>query len=127
MIGVAALVSWVLNVTVGLTMVQRWPLTPVVLGHLAIGLVGIGAWVYYLAGERPAWQAVLGLVVLIVGNGLGDVLLMRSWRRRGGTGSGPRAYAAAAGDVLTLKQLPTVHAGLAGVTFVLVGLAVLGV
>jgi hypothetical protein len=125
-VAAAALVSWVLNVLVGLTMVRRWPRTPVVLTHLAVMFVGVGTWVVYLAGDRPTWQAFLGLVVLAVGNGFGDVLLVRSYRRRGGTATGADAYVAAAGDVLTLKQLPTVHAGLAGVTFVLVILTVLG-
>lgn len=126
MVAVAALVSWILNVVVGLVMVLRWPKTGVVLTHLAIGFVGIAAWAFYLAGDRPGWQALIALVILLVGNGIGDVLMVRSYRRRGGTATGATAYAAAAGEVIALRQLPTMHGGLAGVTTVLVVLALFG-
>ena len=93
-------------------------------GTWRIGFVGIGAWSTTWQVERPGWQAVLGLVVLAVGDRLGDVLLMRSWRRRGGTGhrpAGVRRSRRRRADPESAADGP--RFGLAGVTFVLVVLA----
>ena len=128
-VAVAALAAWSVNVAIGLTMLVRWqgarPRTVWV--HLPTASLGLALWVTFLATGRPTELAWAAFLVMIGGNVLGDMLLMQGWRHRGGTGAGPRAYVAAAVDVLTGKRTATWHATFAGVTFVLVLLAALGV
>lgn len=144
MTGTAALVVWLLGVTVGTTMLARWlrwhravrsasSRPPrLVFAHMATALGGLMVWVAYLATGRPRGLAWAAFAVLTLNNTLGDTLLTRGWRQRhhtrGTTGSSrSRDYLRAVVETLRGRRpVATLHALLAGVTYFLVLFAALG-
>jgi hypothetical protein len=135
MVSVVALVCWVTNATLGLSMLLGWrrgPSRPPGLAyrHAATGLLGLALWVGFLAADRPAWLAWTAFAVVFLANGLGDWLTLAGWRMRNAGGTGrPRDLATAVGEVVGLRRGVTVlaHALLAAATFFSVVLAALGV
>jgi hypothetical protein len=98
--------------------VRATDLSPLALfAHPAIGLLGISVWVVYLyqGGQALTWVA---LAVLVVGALVGDLLLVRTLKRRTG---GPRV------EDLIPRPVMVLHGALAVVLIVLVLLMALGV
>ncbi|MDX3660373.1 hypothetical protein PV646_23980 [Streptomyces sp. ID05-26A] len=113
---VIALVGWVLNSLLGLYMLKARR-QRLALFHLAVMLTGLGLWVGFVAADVVA-LAWLAWAVLNVGNGLGDTLLTRGWRRRNPTAPGNAYWQAAKEATFTTKRpLPLAHGFLAGGTY----------
>lgn len=142
MTAIAALITWILNTTVGFAVLARWlarhraapgPSTfppPLVFFHLASASLGLALWIAYLSTGRQAALAWLAFLTLNVVNGLGDTALTRGWRRRHPEDrrSPVRDYVRAAGEALSGKRpAALVHGLLAGVTYFVVLLAALGI
>ncbi|MEV4313717.1 hypothetical protein [Actinocrispum sp. NPDC049592] len=128
MTAIAALVAWVISAGVGVVMLLRWrravPPPPAALIHLAAAATGLALWITYLSTDRPAALAWVTFGVLIVINGLGDMLLTVRWRaRRANTGHGSAIldYFRAAREVMSGKRPAALaHAFLAPAILVLV-------
>jgi hypothetical protein len=135
-----ALGAMTLTLVIGLTMLVAMvrsgrPLPRLVYFHLASAFVALGGWTAYAVQDpRPRWLAICVLLVLLTTvMPAGDQLMLRHWRARATaagrpTPNGARAYAAAAGDVLSFAR-PKVafHALLAATGFFSVLLVTLGV
>lgn len=84
--------AWLVQGSVGIALLVRWartgrPSAVTVFTHVVLGLAGLALWTVFLMSSNvvPAWLA-FGLIT--VGNGFGDVMLVRRWRRMSGTTSG---------------------------------------
>jgi hypothetical protein len=143
MIAAAALVTWVLTISLGLAMLVAWLATHraspasdsapprMLFVHLATASVGLVVWLSYLGLGRPALLAWIAFAWLSVNNALGDTLMKRGWRqrnpRRAAASSSVSSYMQAVVDVLTFKRpRATLHAVLGGSTYFLVLFAALG-
>jgi hypothetical protein len=123
-----ALAALTLTVVLGLTMLAALlrsgrRLGPVVLMHLTTALVTLAAWVAYVASDGPRWLAWAVVLLQMLNNTFGDTMMVRGWRARAvragrSVTAGPRAYVAAAVDLLSFSR-PTaaLHGILAGVSF----------
>ncbi|WP_439659033.1 hypothetical protein ACSHWB_42750 [Lentzea sp. HUAS TT2] len=113
---VVALIGWVLNSLLGLYMLKARR-QRLALFHLAVMLTGLGLWIGFVAADVVA-LAWIAWAVLNVGNGLGDTLLTRGWRRRN-PGAPGNAYWQAAKEATftTRRPLPLAHGFLAGGTY----------
>ncbi len=93
MTAIAALVSLVISAVIGVVMLLRWrravPPPPTAFIHLTSATAGLALWITYLSTDRPAALAWVTFGMLIITNGLGDILLTSGWRaRRAKTGHG---------------------------------------
>lgn len=116
---IAALAGWVVNSLVGLFMLvrNRRRMPPLAYFHLAVMVAGLGLWTGFVAAGSVllAW---LAWALLNVGNGLGDTLLTRGWRRRNPTAPGNAYWQAAKEATFTARRpLPLMHGFLAGGTY----------
>lgn len=132
---VAVLVLLVVQSLVGLLALLRWRRalragarfpTVLVTVHVVVALTATALWVVRLlaGGDGWAWAA---FVVLLVGNGLGDLVLAGRWRLDEAVGGRwLRGWVSAAKGLLTpRRRVGAAHATLAGVTTVLVLVACL--
>jgi len=150
MMGVAALVAWLLTAVGGLVMLGTWIArggprqartgatslpTPMVVGHFLLAAAGLVVWIVYLAVDDTAlaWTAfVLLLPVALLGFGM-----LRRWipvyrREPVGAGSGVGLGARPSPDDIPAERhfpVPVVvgHGLLAAITLLLVLLTALGV
>ncbi|MGH3352070.1 MAG: hypothetical protein ACRDPS_15490 [Nocardioides sp.] len=82
------LVAWLVQATVGVLLLTGWfrhgrSRSRVVITHVALSVIGLALWVTYVLGDQVlyAWGA---LVMITIGNGFGDNLLLRRARAMGG-------------------------------------------
>jgi hypothetical protein len=164
-VGYAALITWFAGVLAGLYMLTVWLIendvtgqhtapsqlrVPVIFGHLALAIAGLGVWVAYLVLDRDvlAWASVATLTAVIL---LGITMFARwlpvyrepalpmataaltgpGWPAgttlpTGGTPAGAQLFEAPAESHFPVAVI-TAHGLLAGVTLVLVVLTTLGV
>src|SRR5690348_10736443 len=89
MLGYVTLAGWILTITLGLRMhgIKRLPVG-VVLPHSLLALTGIALWIAYLAEGRPANIGWVAFAVIIATNGLGDIAVVRKWKRKSDGGPG---------------------------------------
>jgi hypothetical protein len=125
MLGYLTLAAWTVTIAIGLTMhgVKRLPIG-IVLPHAVLALTGYLAWIVYLVSDRPTTLGWLAVAWVLLVNGLGDVAVVRRWKKKVDGGLGlVGTY------VQRLKTRPIwlVHAISAGTTTVLAILTVLGV
>ncbi|GGU24614.1 hypothetical protein [Nocardioides albus] len=82
------LVAWLVQAAVGVLLLTGWfrhgrAHSRVVVTHVVLSVAGAGLWVAYVLSDQVlyAWAA---LVMITIGNGFGDNLLLRRTRRMGG-------------------------------------------
>lgn len=83
------LVAWLVQATVGVILLTGWfrhgrTHPRVAISHVALSLLGLGIWVTYVLTDQVlyAWAA---LVMITIGNGFGDNMLLRRTRSLGGS------------------------------------------
>lgn len=83
------LVAWLVQVAVGVLLVTGWfrhgrAHPRVVITHVVLSVVGLGMWVTYVLADQVlyAWAA---FIMITIGNGFGDNMLLRRTRRLGGS------------------------------------------
>lgn len=110
---------------IGLKMLLDWrrqsPIAPTAFLHAGIADLTLILWIVYLVADRT-WIAWLAFIVILLGNFIGDLLLIGHWRSRTGQGSSFfKDYGAAAMSVVRGQhpRVPTVHAAGAGIVTVL--------
>lgn len=114
-----ALVGWVLNIVVGLTILTgvlraRRHVPRLAYYHLTTALVGVGVWIAFMAAGSAvlAW---IGFGILTVHNGFGDTLMVKGWRRRNPDAPGIAYFQAA--KAAAKKPLLLAHGFLAPVAW----------
>jgi hypothetical protein len=91
--GYFVLGAWLIQASVGVALLVGWfrsgRVAPVqmVAAHVALGVAGLGLWLLFLIDSNIA-AAWLAFLLITVGNGLGDGMLIRRWRRMSGSTSG---------------------------------------
>lgn len=125
---VAVLVLLGVTVSVGITVLLRWlkrrrpgtafP-TPLVAVHIGAAVAGTALWVTFMATDTTAW-AWVALVVVLTGNGLGDMVLAGRWRLDvAARGRWAQDWWSAVKDLVRpRRRINAAHAALAGVTTV---------
>lgn len=117
------LTAWVIQASVGVSLAVTWwrhgrPSASTVRVHTAAAAVGLALWITFIVTESPvaAWAA---FVVMTVGNGYGDEMLLRRVHSRTGTTSKRRNYPVAIAAIFRGKMPPrvTFHALFAGVVY----------
>lgn len=94
-------------------------IAPRVLTHVALGLVGLGTWVTFTITGAVVWGWI-AFAAITVGNGVGDSLMIRRFRRQRGYAAGMWSdYGAAIAAVFRGRMPRTVafHALFAGVVY----------
>ncbi|HJQ04021.1 MAG TPA: hypothetical protein VJ872_01125 [Nocardioides sp.] len=121
LIGLLALLRWRTAMRSG----ARFP-TALVATHIAVVDVASILWIVRLVSDRAAWGWA-ALVVLLVGNGLGDLVLAGRWRLDEAVGGQwLKGWVSGAKGLLTpRRRVGAAHATLAGVTTVAVLVACL--
>ena len=125
---VAVLVLLVLQSTVGLLALLRWRRalragsrfpTSLVATHVVVADTASILWIVRLVADHLAWGWA-SLVVLLVGNGIGDLVLAGRWRLdQAATGAWLKGWVSAAKGLTNPKRrIGAAHATLAGVTTV---------
>jgi hypothetical protein len=118
------LAAWLVQAAVGLALLAGWMRhgrrnTVVVVTHVGLSVAAFGMWVAFVATDRVGWGW-SAFVIVTVGNGLGDYLLVGRSRRLIGTrASFAKDWARAAGAAFT-GRLPgrvTFHALFSGVVY----------
>lgn len=116
----AVLVFWIIQVSVGLTLLVSWwrhgrhgP--AFIITHVTLAMVGLGFWIVFLL-SGSLWMAWAAFVVLNVGNGFGDAMLVGRHRSQSGTTA---SYLSAIVAVFKGRMPPrvTFHALFAGVVY----------
>lgn len=89
MLGYVTLAGWLLTITLGLRMhgLRRLPMG-VVLPHAVLAFGGLVLWLAYLATSQPTELGWVAVVVILATNGLGDVAVVRRWKRKSDGGMG---------------------------------------
>jgi hypothetical protein len=120
-VGVLALLRW----RGALRAATSFP-TALVAAHIVVSAGATALWVVWLASDRLAWGWA-AFVVVLVGNGLGDLVLAGRWRLdQALSGRWLRGWADAARNLLDRRRrIGAAHAALAGVTTVLMLVACL--
>jgi hypothetical protein len=82
------LVAWLAQVGVGIVLLTRWFRAgrihaPTILTHVGLSVLGLALWVTYVFTDQVLW-AWGALLLITVGNGLGDTMLLRRARAIGG-------------------------------------------
>lgn len=115
--------AWVIQASVGVSLAVSWwrhgrHRASTVRAHAAAGAVGLALWVTFVvtASAAAAWAA---FVVMTVGNGYGDEMLLGRVRSRTGTTSKRRNYPAAIAATFRGEMPPRVvfHALFSGVVY----------
>lgn len=83
------LVAWLVQAAVGVLLLTGWfrhgrAHPRVVVAHVVLSVAGAGLWAAYTLSDQVlyAWGA---LVMITIGNGFGDNMLLRRTRRMGGS------------------------------------------
>ena len=86
------LVTWLVQGAAGIVLLTKWLRhgrrgATTVLTHVACGVVALGFWIAFLATGAVAfaWTA---FVIITIGNGIGDSMLVQRWRRTTGQTNG---------------------------------------
>jgi len=119
------LAFWVIQAAVGVALFVAWlrhgrgGSAGMVLTHVALAIVGLALWIAFLAtgAVLPAW---LAFAALTVGNGVGDTMLVRRYRRTSGsTDTFWKAYGGAIAATFrgALPRRVVFHALFAGVVY----------
>ncbi|HWU22149.1 MAG TPA: hypothetical protein VN088_11530 [Nocardioides sp.] len=127
---IAVLVLLVVQSALGLLALLRWRRalrsgarfpTALVATHIAVVDVATGLWVVRLVSDRAGWGWA-ALVVLLVGNGLGDLVLAGRWRLdQAVAGQWLKGWVSAAKGLLEpRRRVGALHATFAGITTVAV-------
>jgi len=82
------LVTLALNAAVGLYMHGVRVPKGVVALHGSAALITLAIWVAYLLQDRPSTLAWTALIVVLLVNGLGDMAVVRKWKRKEDSGLG---------------------------------------
>jgi hypothetical protein len=88
MLAYVALATLTLNALVGLKMHGTRLPTGVVAFHGSFALITLAIWVAYLLQDRPPALAWAALISVLLVNGLGDVAVVRKWKRKEDGGLG---------------------------------------
>ncbi|AIY00069.1 hypothetical protein ART_0470 [Arthrobacter sp. PAMC 25486] len=114
------LVFWIIQVSVGISLLVSWWRhgrrgAAVIITHVASVVVGLGLWIAFLLSSAlwPAWAA---FALLNVGNGFGDAMLVGRHRSQ----AGPTASYLSAILAVVKGWMPprvTFHALFAGVVY----------
>jgi hypothetical protein len=83
------LVAWLVQATVGVLLLTGWfrhgrAYPRVVVTHVILSVLGVACWITYVLADRVLW-AWAALLLITVGNGFGDNVLLRRTRRMGGS------------------------------------------
>jgi uncharacterized membrane protein HdeD (DUF308 family) len=118
--------AWLIQSAVGVALLVEWlrhrrRRAPRVFSHVALGLIALALWLVFLFQESllAAW---LAFALISVGNGIGDSMLVRRWRRMSGSESGFWTdYGRTIGAVFrgAMPRPVTFHALFAGVVYFL--------
>lgn len=109
------LVAWIIQALVGVWLFAGWvrhgrgASASAVLTHAALGFVGLGLWIVYVATGGLAW-AWLAFAAMTVGNVIGDsvMLIGRTRRLHGGSQGYWKDYGAAVQATLRRRLPPKV-------------------
>ena len=82
------LVAWLVQATAGVGLLTGWfrhgrDHSRIVITHVALSVVGLALWVTYVLADQALW-AWGALVMITIGNGFGDNMLLRRARAMGG-------------------------------------------
>lgn len=83
------LVAWLVQASVGVLLLTGWlrhgrPHPRVVVTHVTLSVLGVACWITYVLTDRVLW-AWVALLLITVGNGFGDTMLLRRTRSMGGS------------------------------------------
>lgn len=118
------LVAWLVQAAVGVLLLTGWfrhgrARSPVVLAHVGLSVLGVASWTAYVLVDQVLW-AWVALLLITIGNGFGDNMLLWRTRRMGGTHlSTVNAYKLALRSIFK-RRLPLrvgFHALFAGVVY----------
>lgn len=120
------LVALLLQASVGVKLLLDWwrksrP-TPTAFLHAGVADTATILWIVYMAVDK-SWLAWASFAVILLGNFLGDLLLIDHWRGRTGQGTSFfKDYGAAVMSVVRGQhpRVPTLHAAGAGIVSALV-------
>jgi uncharacterized protein YjeT (DUF2065 family) len=118
--------AWLIQSAVGAGLLVEWlrhgrRRAPPVASHVALGLVALALWLVFLS-QGSLLAAWLAFALITVGNGIGDVMLVRRWRRMTGSAAGFWTdYGRTIGAVFRggMPRPVTFHALFAGVVYFL--------
>lgn len=82
------LVAWLVQASVGVLLLTGWMRhgrihSRVVVTHVALSVLGVACWIAYVLADQVLW-AWAALLLITVGNGFGDNILLRRARALGG-------------------------------------------
>jgi len=118
------LVAWLVQAAVGVLLLTGWfrhgrVRSPVVLTHVGLSVLGLACWTTYVLVDQVLW-AWAALLLITIGNGFGDNMLLWRTRRMGGSHlSTVNAYKVALRSIFR-RRLPLrvgFHALFAGVVY----------
>ncbi|MFE3997784.1 hypothetical protein ACFX43_03155 [Nocardioides sp. YIM B13467] len=83
------LVAWLVQAAVGVLLLTGWlrhgrTHPRIVVTHVALSVLGVASWITYVLTDRVLW-AWAAFVLIAIGNGFGDNMLLRRTRRMGGS------------------------------------------
>jgi hypothetical protein len=83
------LVAWLVQAAVGVLLLTGWlrhgrARSPVVLTHVGLSVLGVACWTTFVVVDQVLW-AWAALLLITIGNGFGDNMLLWRTRRMGGS------------------------------------------
>ena len=83
------LVAWLVQAAVGVLLLTGWLRhgrihSRVIVTHVTLSVLGVACWITYVLSDRVLW-AWVALLLITIGNGFGDNILLRRTRAMGGS------------------------------------------
>ena len=83
------LVAWLVQAAVGVLLLTGWlrhgrAHPRVVVTHVVLSVLGVASWITYVLADQVLW-AWAALLLITIGNGFGDNILLRRTRAMGGS------------------------------------------
>ncbi len=117
------LAAWIVQGSVGIALLLGWlshgrPRAAPLLTHVAISVVALGLWVGFVASGQLVWGW-SAFVLVTIGNGFGDSLLVARSRRLSGRHGFAKDYKTAVATVFAgrLPRKVSFHALFSGVVY----------